>query len=65
MVEWHTTPDYIINNWTHELLDLMVRKLGERKERELAAIQGRSSTMSAEQLAARSRGMIEVVKSAN
>jgi len=34
MVEWHVTPDYIINNWTDELLQLMIYKLEERKERE-------------------------------
>ncbi|KKL47865.1 hypothetical protein LCGC14_2331230, partial [marine sediment metagenome] len=22
MAEWHVTPDYIVNNWTNELLDL-------------------------------------------
>jgi len=31
MAEWHVTPDYIVNNWTDELLDLMVEKLAERK----------------------------------
>ena len=34
MVEWGTTPDYIVNNWTDELLELMVSKLVERKQRE-------------------------------
>ena len=34
MAEWHLPPDYIVNNWTDELLDLMVEKLVERKERE-------------------------------
>ncbi len=34
MVEWHTTPDYIVNNWTDELFELMAAKLGERKQRE-------------------------------
>ena len=34
MTEWHVTPDYIINNWTDELFNLMVDKLVERKERE-------------------------------
>ncbi len=34
MSEWHLPPDYIVNNWTDELLDLMVEKLIERKERE-------------------------------
>lgn len=66
MVEWHVTPDYIINNWTDELFDLMVEKLVERKERESNAIKKnqtpKGNFVSPETLAARSRGMIEVVK---
>ena len=38
MTEWHLPPDYIVNNWTDELLDLMVEKLVERKERKVEAI---------------------------
>ena len=34
MAEWHVTPDHIVNNWTDELLNLMVEKMAERKERE-------------------------------
>jgi len=34
MAEWHLPPDYILNNWTDELLNLMVEKLAERKKRE-------------------------------
>jgi len=37
MAEWHVTPDYIVNNWTNELLDLMVKKLNERWERQSQA----------------------------
>ena len=33
MVEWHITPDYIVNNWTDELLDLMIEKMVERANR--------------------------------
>ena len=40
MVEWHITPDFVVANWTEELLELMIEKLIERKERETAAIQG-------------------------
>jgi len=40
LAEWHITPDYIVNNWTDELLNLMLEKLIERKKRELDAIQG-------------------------
>ena len=32
MAEWHITPDYIVNNWTDELLNLMVEKLTARKQ---------------------------------
>jgi len=38
MVEWHVTPDYIVNNWTDELLNLMVDKLAERKKRESSKV---------------------------
>ena len=38
MVEWRTTPDYIVNNWTDELFTLMVQKLVERKGREKEAM---------------------------
>jgi len=58
MAEWHITPDYIMNNWTEELLDLMIEKLVERKKRDVAAIKG--DTVSVETLAAQSRGLIEV-----
>ena len=34
MTEWHITPDYIVNNWTDELFELMVDKLVERKKKE-------------------------------
>ena len=39
MAEWHTTPDYIVNNWADELLELMGEKLAERKKRERWAIE--------------------------
>lgn len=42
MVEWHLPLDYIMNNWTDELLDLMMEKLVERKEREVQTIQPKS-----------------------
>lgn len=62
MSEWHTTPNYIVNNWTDELLTLMIEKLSERKDRELRALKGKTSNneVSSETLAARSHGMIEV-----
>lgn len=42
LAEWHLAPDYILNNWTDEMLTLMVEKMVERKQREAAAIEGRS-----------------------
>jgi len=44
MAEWHVPPDYIINNWTEEMLELMSDKLVERKERENQALRGSSSS---------------------
>ena len=38
MFEWHTTPDYIVTNWTDELFELMVVKMVERKNRETDAM---------------------------
>lgn len=40
LAEWGTTPEYIVNNWTDEELDLMVIKLAERKIREKAEAMG-------------------------
>jgi hypothetical protein len=72
MAEWHITPDYIIENWTDELLALMVDKLSERKEREVDAIKGRrtsgvsvqSSTqwVSDKELFAQAGNLIKVVR---
>lgn len=56
MAEWHTTPDYIVNNWTDELLNLMIEKLVERKERETK--KPPDPGVSVEMLAAQSGGMI-------
>lgn len=33
LAEWHLPPDYIADNWTDEMLQLMLGKLVERKER--------------------------------
>lgn len=37
-MEWRLPPDYIINNWTEELLNLMIEKMIQRKKRESEAI---------------------------
>ena len=39
MTEWHVTPDYIVNNWTDEELELMCDKLVERKKQENELVQ--------------------------
>lgn len=41
MAEWHIPPDYIANNWTDELLSLMIEKMTKRKQGELDAIEGK------------------------
>jgi len=61
LAEWHITPDYIVSNWTEELLELMVKKLVERKQRESDAISGKTSAP-VESLETTSRGMVKVVK---
>lgn len=62
LVEWHITPDYIINNWTDELLELMSDKLSERKEREQKALDGKPQTteVSEEVFLERASNLIEV-----
>lgn len=58
MSEWHLPPDYIVSNWTDELLDLMIEKMVERKK----VVQPGEHKVSSEELSARSHGMIKVVK---
>ena len=43
MVEWHVAPDYIVNNWTDEQLDLMIEKLVKRKKGEASYLQSKES----------------------
>ena len=69
MAEWHITPDYITNNWTDELFELMCDKLSKRKKREVETIKGRSSTLSSgvervsdTELFAKAGHLIKVVK---
>jgi len=47
-----------VTHWTDELFNLMVEKLTERKKQKPRI----DNTVSAEMLAAQSRGMIKVVK---
>ena len=39
-MEWHLDPVYILDNWTEDLLFLMVSKMAQRHEREAAARRG-------------------------
>lgn len=59
MVEWHLPPDYIVNNWTEELLNLMVEKLAERRK-DARAMTGKDVPIEA--LSVASKGAIKVVK---
>lgn len=72
MTEWHVTPDYIVANWTDELLNLMVDKLNERRRREIRATKevndsrGTGKTgfekVSSEELFSQASNLIKVVK---
>lgn len=59
--EWHVTPDYIVNHWTNELLDLMLEKLMERKKPRETGDSG-GHKVSDSTLFARAGNLIEVVK---
>ena len=62
------TPDYIVTHWTHELLDLMVTKMVDRKRRERDANQrsnnksGEVSEVSDTELFKRMGKLVKVVK---
>ena len=60
MVEWHVTPDYIFNNWTDELLELMQLKLIERKTREMPS--AKENKVPESVLFAKGKNLIKVVK---
>ncbi len=63
MTEWHVTPDYIVNNWTDELFDLMVEKLVERKDRETSATKSPEKPVESEEMFfAKASNMIKVEK---
>lgn len=68
LTEWHLSPDYILDNWTDELLDLMVKKLVERKRRERQTMRPISSSSSSDNkvpdsmLFARAKNLVKVVK---
>ena len=56
------SPDYIVNNWTDELLQLMVEKLVERKEREAHPRKSEEGKVSDSALIAKASNLIKVVK---
>ncbi len=69
LAEWGLTPEYIVNNWTEELLNLMMQKLAERKglssngagdRGRVGSQSSRKNMVSVESLVASSNGMIEV-----
>ncbi len=63
--EWHLSPDYIVNNWTDELLNLMVEKLSERKQREVSTVgsSAREKPVESEEMFfARAKNLIKVEK---
>lgn len=34
LAEWHLTPEYILHNWTEEILGLMLDRLADRKKQQ-------------------------------
>jgi len=68
LAEWHLPADYILDNWTDELLDLMVEKLVARKQREARIMRSGPSGTSERQkvpdsvLFARAKNLVKVVK---
>ena len=61
LVEWHLTPEYILDNWTDEEFALMVEKLVERKKRQAGAAEdGNEQRVSDSQLFAMSSHLGEV-----
>lgn len=66
MSEWHLAPEYIINNWTDEKLDLMIEKLTERKKGEAQPISpsGHSGVekVSAKELFSQASNLVKVVR---
>ena len=58
MVEWSVTPDYIINNWTDELLYLMILKRNDRLKSESGS--GSDGKVSDTELFMRASNMIKV-----
>ena len=61
LAEWGTTPDYIVEHWTDEILDLMLHSLLARKRRE--APPGEEHDVGSEEAAlARMNSVVKVEK---
>jgi len=60
--EWHVTPDYIVNNWTDELLGLMLEKLAERIKPKVPLGDSGGHKVSDKMLFAHAGSLIKVVK---
>jgi len=61
-------PDYIVNNWTDELLNLMITYLNKRKAREQSsfpAVPGDKAKVTDTQLFSQLGNKIKVVKHGN
>ena len=43
LAEWHLPPDYIVTHWTDELFGLMAEALISRKQREMRAMDSKST----------------------
>jgi len=63
LAEWGLDPVYITENWTDELLNLMVNKLADRKHREARTTrEPEPDTVPASMLFARASNLVKVVK---
>jgi len=65
LVEWGLSPEYIINNWTDEELDLMITCLHSRKQKEIASLRsgsGNEGKVTDAQLFSQLGNKIKVVK---
>ena len=66
LAEWHLPPDYIVTHWTDELFGLMADALISRKQREMKATEGKSTTPTQKKVSvtelANMTNMVKVVK---
>lgn len=43
LAEWGLSPEYVLSNWSWDKLSFMMERLGDRREREAKAIQGKGA----------------------